>query len=127
MDYRPEDNTLLIGTHGNGLYFANVGTPNFQPNQNTGIDNPIRNDKSFIVRSFPTLASNKLEYQAGNILSVKRILIQIHGTNGQLVFRKEEGYQNGSINVSSLAKGTYVLTITSSDYKQQFVQQFVKQ
>ncbi|MBC7903850.1 MAG: T9SS type A sorting domain-containing protein, partial [Gemmatimonadaceae bacterium] len=46
---------------------------------------------------------------------------------GQLVYQKETGYQSGSVNVSGLAKGSYVLTITSSDFKQQFVRQFVKE
>jgi hypothetical protein len=27
LDYRPEDNSLLIGTHGNGLYLAEIGNP----------------------------------------------------------------------------------------------------
>lgn len=27
MDYRPDDNILLIGTHGNGLYLADIGNP----------------------------------------------------------------------------------------------------
>jgi hypothetical protein len=128
MDYRPQDNTLLLGTHGNGMYFTNVGTPNFQPNQNTGIDDPVRNDKNFIQKAFPTVVSaNKMEYRIGNQFNTKRILIQVHNTSGQLVYRKEDGYQNGIIDVSKLARGAYVLTITSSDYKQQFIQQFVKQ
>jgi hypothetical protein len=128
MDYRPQDNTLLLGTHGNGMYFTNVGTPNFQPNQNTGIDDPVRNDKNFIQKAFPTVvAANKMEYRIGNQFNIKRIVVQIHNTTGQLVYRKEDGYQNGTIDLTKLAKGAYVLTITSSDYKQQFIQQFVKQ
>lgn len=128
MDYRPQDNTLLLGTHGNGMYFTNVGTPNFQPNQNTGIDDPVRNDKNFIQKAFPTVvADNKMEYRIGNQFNIKRIVVQVHNTTGQLVYRKEDGYQNGLIDLSRLAKGAYVLTITSSDYKQQFIQQFVKQ
>ena len=27
MDYRPDDNTLLVGTHGNGLFLADIGNP----------------------------------------------------------------------------------------------------
>jgi hypothetical protein len=30
MDYRPDDNTLLVGTHGNGLYLAEVGNAAYQ-------------------------------------------------------------------------------------------------
>ena len=38
MDYRPQDNILLIGTHGNGMYFTSLGNPDFRPNQNSGND-----------------------------------------------------------------------------------------
>ncbi len=127
MDYRPQDNMLVIGTHGNGMYFTSLGTPNFQPNQNTGIDDPVRNDKNFIQKAFPTVVADKIEYRIGNQFTIKRIVVQVHNTMGQLVYRKEDGYQNGLVDVSKLAKGAYVLTITSSDYKQQFIQQFVKQ
>lgn len=127
MDYRPQDNMLVIGTHGNGMYFTSLGTPNFQPNQNTGIDDPVRNDKNFIQKAFPTVVADKIEYRTGNQFTIKRIVVQVHNTMGQLVYRKEDGYQNGLVDVSKLAKGAYVLTITSSDYKQQFIQQFVKQ
>jgi hypothetical protein len=129
MDYRPQDNTLLLGTHGNGMYFTNVGTPNFTPNQNTGIDDPVRNDKNFIQKAFPTVvaANSSIEYRIGNMFTIKRLVVQVHNTAGQLVYRKEDGYQNGVIDVSRIAKGAYVLTITSSDNKQQFIQQFVKQ
>ena len=128
MDYRPQDNILLIGTHGNGMYFASVGTPDFRPNQNTGIGDPVRNDKDFIKSALPTIVkSGRIEYQIGNMFTVKRLIVQIHSINGQQVFKNETGYQNGSIDVMKLSKGAYVLTITSNDYEQQFVQKFVKE
>lgn len=126
MDYRPEDNILLIGTHGNGMYYANVGTPDYRPNSTTGVDDPVRNDPNFIQKTYPTITTGNLEYRIGNMFTVRRIILQIHNTAGQLVLRKESGYENGVLDVSRLAKGAYVLTITSSDYKQQFIQRFVK-
>lgn len=126
MDYRPQDNTLLVGTHGNGMYFAQTGTPDFRPNQNTGLPDPDRNNKAFILKAFPTIASNQLSYQAGSMLTVKKIVIQVHTLTGQQVIRSERSYGSGVVDVSKLSKGSYVLTITSEDYKQQFVQQFVK-
>ena len=127
LDYRPQDNILLVGTHGNGLYFANVGTPNFTPNQNTGVDDPVRNDKQFIRAAYPTLVrNNKIDYKIGNMFTIPSIVVQVYGSNGQLLLRKEGAYQDGSIDVNRLPSGSYVLTITSKDYKQQFVQTFVK-
>ena len=128
VDYRPQDNILLVGTHGNGMYFASVGTPDFRPNQNTGIGDPVRNDKNFIKSALPTLVRNgKIDYQIGNMFTVKRLIVQVHSINGQQVYKNETGYQNGSIDVMKLSKGAYVLTITSNDYEQQFVQKFVKE
>jgi hypothetical protein len=126
LSYRPQDNTLLLGTHGNGMYFTNTGTPNFQPNQNTGINDPVRNDKNFIQKAYPTITTNHIDFRIGNMLTIQKIVVMVYSVSGQLVYRKEEGYTDGTIDVSRLAKGPYVLTITSSDYKQQFIQQFIK-
>jgi hypothetical protein len=46
---------------------------------------------------------------------------------GQLVYTRETGYQNGQINIPGLAKGVYILTITSDDPRKQFVQKFLKE
>jgi len=126
LDYRPQDNILLVGTHGNGMYYASTGTPDFRPNQNTGINDPDRNDRRFIRQALPTLVKGKIEYQTGDMFTVKRLSIKIHNLSGQLVFSKETGYQSGQLPVAQLSKGAYILTISSQDYKHQFVQKFVK-
>lgn len=128
MDYRPQDNYLLIGTHGNGLYYAQVGTPDFRPNQNTtGINDPVRNDKKFIQAAFPTLAREQVWFQTGDLYTVKRLDIRIYTASGQLVARKQTGYYSGTVDTRSLPAGSYILTITSDDYTQQFVRKFMKQ
>jgi hypothetical protein len=127
IEYRPQDNVLLVGTHGNGMYFANLGTPDFRPNQNTGVNDPVRNDDNFIQSAVPTITKGNIEYRIGNMFTIKRLVIQVHSVNGQQVMRKETGYQNGSLDVTKLAAGPYILTITSSDFKQQFVKKFVKE
>jgi hypothetical protein len=127
MDYRPQDNTLLIGTHGNGMYFAQTGTPDFRPNQSTGIPDPVRNDKNFIVKAYPTLTKDNINYQTGNMFTVKKIIIRVHTITGQQLIQKQTSYTSGSLDIGKLSKGAYLLTITSDDYKQQFVQQFVKE
>jgi hypothetical protein len=37
------------------------------------------------------------------------------------------GYSNGSIDISKLAKGAYILNITSEDKKYRHVQKIIKQ
>ena len=127
LDYRPVDNIFLVGTHGNGMYYANAGTPNYTPNLNTGVVDPVRNDKHFIEVAYPTIVRNqKINYKIGNMFTVKGIVVQVYSNSGQLLFRKESSYTNGSVDTERLPKGSYILTITSNDYKQQFVQSFVK-
>jgi hypothetical protein len=127
MDYRPQDNVLLVGTHGNGMYYSEIGSSDFRPNQNTAVVDPVRNDKNFIQTAYPTSVKDQLYYQTGNMLTVKRISVQVHAINGQLISRKETGYSSGIVDTRSLAKGMYILTITSEDRKQQFVRKFLKE
>ncbi|HKP31813.1 MAG TPA: T9SS type A sorting domain-containing protein [Chitinophagaceae bacterium] len=127
LDYRPADNIFLVGTHGNGLYYANTGTPNYTPNLNTGVDDPVRNDKHFIEIAYPTIIQNQgINYKIGNMFTIKGLVVQVYSNTGQLLSRKETSYSNGSVDTDRLPKGSYILTITSNDYKQQFVQPFVK-
>jgi hypothetical protein len=127
LDYRPQDNVLLVGTHGNGIFYTNVGTPNYTPNLNTGVSEPTRNDKKFIQAAYPTLVNNNhIDYRIGNMFTIPAIVIQVYNSAGQLLIKTESPYQSGSLDVGRLPAGSYVLTITSKDYKQQFVQSFVK-
>ena len=127
LAYRPVDNVLLVGTHGNGMYFAYLGTPNYTPNQATGINDPILNDKNFISKIYPTVSSSRVDYQTGNRYSVKSISIQLLNANGQIVYKNAGAYQNGSVDISKLAKGVYVLSIISDDRKYKYLQKIIKQ
>jgi hypothetical protein len=128
LSYRPIDNVLLIGTHGNGMYYTAMGSPNYLPNVITGINNVIRNDKNFISKSFPTLTSGSIiNYHVGNMFTVKQLNIEIVNIQGQKVFRSVKAYQNGSVNISGLSPGVYILNILSNDRRNQFTQKFVKQ
>jgi hypothetical protein len=123
LAYRWQDNVMVVGTHGNGMFAAYIGDAVTLP---TGINDPIRNDKNFIRKAFPTLASNQISFQIGNMFSIRNIRVQVTNMAGQLVYDRETAYQNGSVDVSFLSKGTYILTVTSTDRKYQFVQKFFK-
>ncbi len=125
LAYRPTDNTLLVGTHGNGIYYTSVGTANFTPNLNTGIQ-PVLNDRNFIRAVYPTLSSSTIQFQRGNINGIQKIVLQLMNMKGQVVMRKETGYQNGTVDLSGLASGIYILNITSNDLKYRHVQKIIK-
>ena len=123
LDYRPQDNVLLVGTHGNGMYYASTGSPDFRPGQVPGVDSTQR----FIRQAVPTFVRSRIDYQIGNLFTVKKLSINIFNMAGQLVYSRESGYQSGQVPVHGLAKGMYILTITSKEPKQRFVQKFVKE
>jgi hypothetical protein len=126
LDYRPQDNILLVGTHGNGMYYASTGSPDFRPNQDTGTTGPNPNDAIFIKSALPTMVGSNINYQIGNMFTVKSLSIKVHNLLGQLVVNKQTGYQSGQLYVGQLSKGAYILSINSADNKHQFVQKFVK-
>jgi hypothetical protein len=123
MDYRPQDNVLLIGTHGNGMYYSSLGGPDFRPGQGPGNDST----QVLIRQALPTLVKQKIDYQIGNMFTVNKLSITIYNMAGQLVYKRETGYQSGQIYVPGLARGVYILAISSEDPKQRFVQKFVKE
>lgn len=122
LAYRPDDNVLAIGTHGNGLYYTFLGTPNLI----TGINNPILNDKNFITMVYPTVTENIVQYRIGDKTDVKKISIQLYNTQGQELYRQESAYQNGSLDISRFAKGAYILSIYSDNKKYRHVQKIIR-
>jgi hypothetical protein len=118
MDYRPQDNVLLVGTHGNGMYFTNTGTPDFG-NQTPG--------NTFIANVFPTVTrNNALRYTVGNTFDVQFITVQVFSSSGQLLQSKTDAYRSNSISLVHLPAGAYILSIQSRDGKYKFAQKFVK-
>jgi len=122
LAYRPDDNVLLVGTHGNGLYYTFLGTANLI----TGINNPVLNDKDFITMVYPTISQTIIQYRVGNKTDVKKILVQVFNMQGQEMYRQELGYQNGSFNISRFSKGAYILSIYSDNKKYRHVQQIIR-
>jgi hypothetical protein len=126
LDYRPEDNTLLIGTHGNGMFYTVIGSPNFTPNLATAITPTIVNDKNF-MKVYPTVSTGTYQYQAGNISGIKSINVQVYNMLGQTVYQTKAGYGDGQIPLSRLPAGNYFVQITSDNKKYQSNQKIIKQ
>lgn len=123
LAYRWKDNTMVVGTHGNGMFVTYIGNA---VQIATGINDPIRDDKNFISSAFPTITNTVINYRAGNLLNIRSIQVQVWNLGGQLLLNRSTGYGSGSIDVSNLASGTYILTITSNDRKYQFVRKFTR-
>jgi hypothetical protein len=58
-------------------------------------------------------------------LNTLNMQVQIFDASGKLMYNKEHPYQNLSIPISTLSKGSYVVRIQGNN-KENFVQQFVK-
>ena len=118
---RIADNTLLVGTHGNGMFYTVIG------NVATSVPDVVVNDKRFINTVFPTvIPAGDINFRTGGITGVKMINIRVTGLNGQVLLQRTQAYQNGSVPLGPLATGSYVLEIISDNRKYKHVQQFVK-
>jgi hypothetical protein len=117
---RTADNTLLVGTHGNGMFVANIG------NVPTAVPNVITNDKTFISSVTETVTRNSIYFQRGTQTGINKINVQVLGTNGQVVYRRDMPYSTGSVDVSNLSPGVYILDIWSDNKKFRHTQKFVK-
>lgn len=126
LAYRPVDNVMVIGTHGNGMFYTFLGTPNFNPNQNTGIP-PVTNNPNFIQKIFPTISNNSINYQVGNLLTVKKMDIQLFNMSGQQVEHEQRPYADGDLDISLLSRGVYILSIYSDDRKYRQIQKIIKE
>jgi hypothetical protein len=125
LAYRPSDNVMVVGTHGNGMYYTFLGTPNFNGDVGTGIE-PVNNDTSFISKVYPTITSDRVLYQVGSIPGIKKLKIQVHNSGGQMVLSRETAYTNGDIDLSRLSKGVYFLILNTIDGRHRFVQKLIK-
>jgi hypothetical protein len=105
------------------MFLANIGNAISIP---TATNDPIRDDKNFIVKAFPTLANDVVNWQAGNMLNIKSIQVQVYNLAGQVLYNQKQSYLSGKVNVGSLPRGTYIIAITSEDRKYQFLRRFTK-
>ncbi|MEY2836535.1 MAG: hypothetical protein RLZZ557_2197 [Bacteroidota bacterium] len=124
LAHRWTDNTLVVGTHGNGMFAATLGNA---ITITTAVTNPIRNNTDFIRQVYPNLTRDRVNYQIGNMYTIKKLGVQVTSMSGAVVYRKETGYQNGNIDLGNLPAGAYIVTITSGDRKYQSTSKVVKQ
>jgi hypothetical protein len=115
VKYRSANTSLVAATHGRGLFTTTLagvvtGVP---PNVIT---------KEFI--EYISADAAQLLVVKGD-LNTLNMQVQIFDATGKLMYNKEHPYQNLSIPISTLSKGSYVVRIQGNN-KENFVQQFVK-
>ncbi len=120
--HRPSDNTLLIGTHGNGMYYTVIGENIIPPN-------PGNNGAfiSFFAPTIVTSSSGAVNYRQGTLTTVNRIIVQVFNMKGQLLLKQQRGYTSGVINFIRYPAGMYIVLIMSDDGREKFTQKVIKQ
>jgi hypothetical protein len=124
LAYRWQDNTLVVGTHGNGMFVANIGDAVNLP---TPVFDPVRDDPDFVTSAYPTLAKDVVNYRTGKMTGIRKIRVRVTSLSGQILIDRQETYRSGSVDIGRLSKGMYILTVTSLDGKYQHVTRFFKE
>jgi hypothetical protein len=116
LKYRPSDRTLVVATHGRGLFTAVL------PSVVTAI-NPTVNTKGFIA-SIAANTSN-LFIKAGNLTGIKNMQVNIYDMQGRQLLSNNFSYNNQTIPLRQIPSGAYIVKVFGNK-KEQYVQQFVK-
>lgn len=118
------DNTMVIGTHGNGMFATGpLGNP---VTVVTSVFNPIRNNTNFIKNIYPTVTRDIVKYDIGDMYAIKKMHLQVTSLSGGVVMKKNIPYQSGTTNLGHLPAGTYIVTITSGDNRYQTTKKIIK-
>lgn len=111
MAYRPADNKLLIGTHGNGMFEATIS-------QVLSVDD---NEFSQSIKVYPNPTSDILRVELTNNLGASASF-KIHNLLGQTISQGD--VKEDRIDVSNLNTGLYFVEITSEGKRG--VRRFIK-
>ena len=112
MAYRPADNKLLIGTHGNGMFEATI-------NHVLSVED---NEISQSIKLYPNPVTDRLNLNMPNEIS-KDASFTINNILGQFVMKGS--LENNQVNVANLDTGLYFIQISSNGKKG--VKRFIKQ
>lgn len=113
--YRAANTSLVVATHGRGLFTAPLA------GVITGVSNNVIT-KNFIKYISPD--ANQLLVVKGDLNTIK-MQVEVYDAAGKLLYNKTHPYQNLSIPISAWSKGTYIIKMLGNN-KENFVQEFVK-
>lgn len=112
--YRPADNKLLIGTHGNGMFETTV--------KGTLSSNDYATN-SLGLKLYPNPTVDKINIQSSLLASDDKIEYQIYDVRGKSI--KSGRIINQQVDVQNLESGVYIINVTAQGKKQSL--KFVKQ
>lgn len=124
LAYRWQDNTLLVGTHGNGMFASYIGNAVNLP---TAVVEPVRNDPNFIRSVYPNPTRGMVFYSVGNMARLQKLDIRVTNLSGQVVLQRSVNYRDGALDMGRLPAGNYILTLTSPDRRWQHTRQIRKE
>ncbi|MBU3010461.1 T9SS type A sorting domain-containing protein [Polaribacter vadi] len=104
--YRPSDNKLLIGTHGNGMYETTI--------EETLSVSSFNDDLKLSI--YPNPVATNVFLKSSLIDSNDDVTYEIYNLIGKSV--KKGQLKDAQINVENLTVGAYILNIKSKDLKQ---------
>ena len=107
LEYRPADNTLLIGTHGNGMY-ETLATPlSVDDFEDTALQQGLL--------AFPNPADTRLNFQITNTTAVIQGY-QVFDYTGRIVAQRTlDNVTQSSLDVSHYTPGIYFLRVRSQN------------
>lgn len=120
---RWSDNTLVIGTHGNGMFYTTIGAA--VPVDTTPVPPPAK--QVFIQNLYPTLITGSLQIQTGNLAGVSKMYVTVYNMAGQRMLSKLTDYQQTTLDLSYLPAGMYIIHITSDNHSASFTRKFIRQ
>lgn len=100
LDYRPSDKTLLVGTHGNGMFETTVG--------NTLSTNDY--SKTTDVYLYPNPTQDKLNFRSETIDFTKTVTYEIYSLTGKRVLKGT--LNNQKVDVRILNPGIYFVNLS---------------
>ena len=112
--YRPSDNKLLIGTHGNGMFETTV--------EGNTLSTKKYNKSEIKISFYPNPAQKELTIQSNTFDLSKNVVYRISDINGKTV---KKGIVNSKkINIENLNHGVYLVNLNIEGEKQNF--KFIK-
>ncbi|RZS99345.1 T9SS type A sorting domain-containing protein [Aquimarina brevivitae] len=104
LAYRPDDNKLLVGTHGNGMYIGTV---------NTTLSVEEFNTTDTEIIAYPVPATNELNIVLENTFIEGDLVYKIFDLNGREI---KNGIlsEEKKVNLQNLNSGLYVLQLQSN-------------
>lgn len=121
LSLRPSDNTMVVGTHGNGMFYTQLSTAS------TSAPPPPVISGTFVENVFPSLVLNTLHIQIGHLSGIQNMYVTLYNAIGQLVYRQEDPYSDQSVDLSRMAPGLYLLQLSDPSGEHSYLRKLLKQ